>query len=303
MSRGVGVSARIAEAMEPAEPVVVLVTQLGDLWFLGLLVAALYLLGPAAPLPAWNRRRGAALLAAGLLAVAGTGLLKAVFGLPRPPSADTAAYAFGGILGDVYAWAATADGFGFPSGHAAGSTAVYGTVAGLVASRRRRRALWVAGLVVAAVSLSRVALGVHYLADVLAGVLLGLLLAAVAVRWVRRPTVAIGAAVPAAAGWVVVADGDPEAAGVVGLCVGALVAWAGLDERLSAVRTPGRPALAVMVGLGLAVAGATVVAVETGDRPLAVVGGTVGMAVLVALPLAIERIESASLGWSPDGES
>lgn len=65
----------------------------------------------------------------------------------------------------------------FPSGHAAGSTAVYGTVAllvavGLSASARR----WLIGSTAAFVVLvgaSRVVLGVHYPTDVLAGFALG----------------------------------------------------------------------------------------------------------------------------------
>lgn len=292
MSRGPGVSTWLAEALEPAEPLLALLTQTGDTWLLGLLVALLYVLGGSAPLPGWDRRRGAAVLAAGLLAISTTGLLKAAFGLPRPPGAAEPAYAIAGPLGDLYAWTATADGFGFPSGHALGSTAIYGTVAGLVARAARRRAVALAGALIATASLTRVGLGVHYFADVLAGVVVGLVLAALAIRWVRRPGVAIGTAVPIAAGWAVLADNAPDAAGALGLSAGALVAWIALEERLVALPTPrGWTVGALAVG-GAVLAGVTVGAIEVGGSAVAAGVGLVGMALLVALPLALEVVKS-----------
>jgi membrane-associated phospholipid phosphatase len=287
MSRGIAASTTLAEFLEPAEPVFVLLTQLGDLWVLGLLVAVLYLVGPAAPLAGWDRRRGATVLAAGLLAVAVTGLLKAILGLPRPPGADTTAYQFAGTLGDIYTWAGTADGFGFPSGHAVGATAVFGTAAALVGPSQRRRALAVAGGLVAIVSLTRVALGVHYLVDVLAGVIVGLLLVALAVRWARRPTVPIGVAVLAGAGWALLADAAATPVGALGLCVGTGLAWSVLNSRLRTVPRVTGTGLAVLVAAGLVTASATVLLAETGGPVVAGLGGAIGMAVLIALPVGL----------------
>jgi undecaprenyl-diphosphatase len=72
---------------------------------------------------------------------------------------------------------ATAPGNSFPSGHALGSFVVYGALVlvFLAAVPRRWRVLFVAvpALIVAAVGFTRIALGVHYLSDVLAGWLLG----------------------------------------------------------------------------------------------------------------------------------
>lgn len=75
---------------------------------------------------------------------------------------------------------AHADGASFPSGHAltAAATVIVLLVlagrAGLLPRRAARVALWVlAALAVAAVSLSRVLIGVHYPSDVVGGVLLG----------------------------------------------------------------------------------------------------------------------------------
>ncbi len=62
----------------------------------------------------------------------------------------------------------------FPSGHAAGSAAVYGTVAVLVALRLGRQwPIVAASLFAVLVGASRVVLGVHYPTDVLAGLSLG----------------------------------------------------------------------------------------------------------------------------------
>lgn len=71
---------------------------------------------------------------------------------------------------------ATALGASFPSGHALGSAAFYGTAAVLLLPYVRRA--WLLAVAVLAVSLpvaaSRVLLGVHYVSDVTAGLLIGL---------------------------------------------------------------------------------------------------------------------------------
>jgi undecaprenyl-diphosphatase len=69
--------------------------------------------------------------------------------------------------------------FAFPSGHAGGGVAAFGAAAVLVserlASSRARTAVWVtAGVLAAASGISRIALNVHYVSDVLAGWCFGL---------------------------------------------------------------------------------------------------------------------------------
>lgn len=62
--------------------------------------------------------------------------------------------------------------FGMPSGHAQTSVAVWGV---LVSPLRSKAAWWAAGILALLVSFSRLYLGVHFVSDVVAGLLLGLL--------------------------------------------------------------------------------------------------------------------------------
>ena len=76
---------------------------------------------------------------------------------------------------------ATAGGSGFPSGHAQITATLWlGMAWQLWAQRRARWVWWVAGTVTLLVALSRLVLGVHYPLDVLAGLLLGLIFAGLA---------------------------------------------------------------------------------------------------------------------------
>lgn len=92
-----------------------------------------------------------------------TWTLKAIFHRERPSFADPVA---------------TASSFSFPSGHALASLAVYGALVYVFASRN---VLAAAALLVAAIGLSRVYLGAHYLSDVLAGYSAGLALLLLAI--------------------------------------------------------------------------------------------------------------------------
>jgi len=94
---------------------------------------------------------------------AGVNVLKAQFGRPRPDAA------FSELL---------ASGMSFPSGHAAMSAIVFLTLGALLASTRTRTLeqvyiLAAATLMTVLVGTSRIALGVHWATDVLAGWALG----------------------------------------------------------------------------------------------------------------------------------
>lgn len=83
---------------------------------------------------------------------------------------------------------AVAHGYSFPSGHASGSAALWCSVAVLVAGRMPRLvAVAIALVVPLVVAATRVLLGVHFLTDVIAGLVLGAGLA-VGLAVVTRPT-------------------------------------------------------------------------------------------------------------------
>ncbi len=105
-----------------------------------------------------DRRLGARLGALLLLCEAFNVCLKVLFALPRPYWVEAR----------VQAWGQDAS-FGLPSGHAQNAAAVWPFLA------RGRRLRWriAAALLVCGIALSRVLLGVHFVGDVLAGVLIG----------------------------------------------------------------------------------------------------------------------------------
>ena len=128
MSRAVGEFAAVARLPDAAVVVAAVATQLGDVWFLFGLLGLLYWFGEALPAPvALDRRRAAFLVALGLGANATTTTMKEWLRYPRPPGADAAARELvPALLEPPYAAAATATGFGFPSGHALGTAMTLG---------------------------------------------------------------------------------------------------------------------------------------------------------------------------------
>jgi membrane-associated phospholipid phosphatase len=106
-------------------------------------------------------------LGAALLAWLVSLALKVTIGRQRPPVED---------------WAGSAHGFAFPSGHATTSTAGYLVLGFLAAAHLASRRWRVTACIVAAalpflIGLSRVALGVHWPTDVIAGWALGVVIA------------------------------------------------------------------------------------------------------------------------------
>ncbi len=127
-------------------------------WFYVIVIPAVF----------WVWRRGHVRLAVFLVVTTlGGGLLdtivKEAVGRPRPSLVDPVA---------------TAQGKSFPSGHAMSSTVVYGALlmVFLPVIGRRYRPVALAGaiLLVAAIGFTRLALGVHFISDVLGGFVLGL---------------------------------------------------------------------------------------------------------------------------------
>ena len=170
MTRGIG-GIEVLQSLLPSWAIdgLGLLTTLGDTAFLLAVFVALYWF--------YDRDQGAIALViflGGVLLITG---LKTALGLPRPPASLRLV---------------EEGGFGFPSGHAFGATVGFGLLALVLRSPSRpvRVALAVAAVVI--VSTSRVAIGVHYAVDVVAGIAVGLAYLGVAwhVAWPRRDALA-----------------------------------------------------------------------------------------------------------------
>lgn len=132
-----------------------------------------------------------------------SGMAKEFFGLPRPFFADsrvaclergwnTSGAFFARGAGGFFdlparqvidAFRLKGISFGFPSGHTSSAFAVWG---GMAVVFRRRWLAWLAALMIALIAFSRLYLGVHFLADILGGALLGgLVLLAAWLLWRR----------------------------------------------------------------------------------------------------------------------
>jgi len=295
--RTLGVTDTVSGAPDVVVVLFSLLTQLGDAWFLFLSLSLLYWVAPRRVAP--DARRVAALLIAfGLAAATLTLALKTVFALPRPPGATVATPP--GWLPPaghgLFAWAATGDGFGFPSGHALGATVVYGGLAALATAGDRTRRLLAAGSVVSLVALSRLVLGVHFLADVVVGVAFGTGLLWTALRATDRdPTrgFALATAFGVAALAATVATGHPDhAADAVagfGGALGGLLGWYAVERRgVERVRV-GPAALAPTL---LVAGGLWVVATEAGlALPVVAALDLFAVFLVVALPALVDAVE------------
>lgn len=133
-------------------------------------------LGLLLPIMLWRPRLAALLLLSALIATAITHTIKPILDVPRPPAvlAADAMHLIGHRL----------DHGSFPSGHAV--TAF--TMAGLLIVGLRLSAGWSALVLLAATLLgvSRMAVGVHWPTDVLAGSVIGLLSVLLAQHWLNR---------------------------------------------------------------------------------------------------------------------
>ena len=199
-----------------------LLTQLGDPWFLVALLAVLYWRVPA--------ERRDFVLVGGMYLVA-VGLYRSIkqfTALPRPdrPLLDPASVPE--VLRPLYEATAFAGGYGFPSGHATGSATVYLGLAAVLAVGSRRQRFGAAAALVAAIGFSRIALGLHYLVDVLAGFALGGAIVAVAlvVREHRSgPGPVLAAAVVSTATYLAIGGVTSKSLLAVAAALGLAAGW------------------------------------------------------------------------------
>ncbi|SEW14988.1 phosphatase PAP2 family protein [Natrinema salifodinae] len=296
MSRGIGWYEMFREFVpEWAVVVLGLVTQLGDVWFLGALLGVVYWVATE------RRDEAAAVLGLALTGLSLIAGLKHVFALPRPERVLAEVGALPEAIHPLYYATATATGYGFPSGHAMMTTIVYLSLAEYLAvGTRRQRYVGAAGLVTL-VSFSRVGLGVHYVVDVVAGAGVGLAFLLVAWRLLdrypsHRGTVGFALAVTVAGGALVTTDADPDAVLLAGASLGALAGWQlavlarALDTGRGPIRTS-RPlaARAVATVLALASLVAAIAAGWVDFTPLLTGSGALGLVVaaFVATPVLL----------------
>jgi membrane-associated phospholipid phosphatase len=300
MSRGIW----IGEAIQSAVPNLLVVlsgllTLLGDPFTLAVLLVAVY----------WLRESDEQISVVGL-ALAGLALivtLKYTFALPRPtwtPVVETVPWGLEWLLESERA----ADGHGFPSGHAMGSTIAYTLLAITLDVGRRRHRYALAAAVIVVVSLSRVLLGVHYLVDVVAGIALGLVFVVGGRRLLASVetdsgTVALGLAVALCALSVAVSEASRDGLLLLGSALGAFGSWqlVLLDRRyrIGPQATVGTLPLANSYRGWLAVLGLVPLlgALAVGPRsPYAALGALmgIGFGIAVVIPAALRSLAGGS---------
>lgn len=233
--------------------ILALLTQLGDIWFITMLLAILYWFNTP------NQDDIAALAGVWL---AGMGLykgLKEIFGFPRPDQPLLDADLLPWIIQPVYEATAFASGYGFPSGHAVNTTIVYFGLAYILTVSTSRKRFTAAAMIVSTVSFTRLALGVHYLVDVVVGVAVGLsLLAGARALMNRRPadrtTISFGLAIIFSGFFLLTSDFDPDAIFILGASLGSFAGWQLiiLGRELVSVPRPSSAVRPIIVRGGLA---------------------------------------------------
>jgi membrane-associated phospholipid phosphatase len=201
---------------------IALLTQVGGGLFLGLVLTGLY----------WRRREREQVFLVVATYVVGFGLyryLKLVFESPRPEQPLLEVELVPGLVRPLYELTVLPASYGFPSGHATSATIIYVGLAAMVTVGTRRLRYAIAAGAVTLVGFTRVALGVHYLVDIVAGVALGgVLLGAVwGLRRVSRDpqSLVLGLGVLTTGLYAVESGLAFEAVVSVGLAVGLFGGW------------------------------------------------------------------------------
>ncbi|EMA09386.1 PAP2 superfamily protein [Haloarcula vallismortis] len=293
MIRAVGVTEVLSALPGAVVVLFALITQLGDFWFTFLACGLLYWLGPWTPKLGRGLTRDRTAMLVALLAV-GVALvvsLKGLFMLPRPPGAGAATHAelLPAALRGVYESMATGEGFGFPSGHATLSLLVWGGIAWALRVGTRRQRTAAAGTIIALIGLSRLVLGVHYLADILAGFVIAGTAFALALGALKTPERVFGLAAVIAVLGLLVTGVSRDSAGALGVAVAGAAVWSLLGETIP---EPTRRGVGITALLGVVSVG-TFLGVTFGldPSPVAVtLLAGLGTGALLTLPLAGEGL-------------
>lgn len=292
--RGIGLTDVLQRQAElPLVVLFALITQLGDVWFLFLLGGVLYVGGSSVPGWGLDRRRGLFVLALVITYVALIGVFKSVFAAPRPlgagkpPALGWIPSVFEVLFADI----TTAAGPGFPSGHALGSTMVWGGLALVYHRGTYRGRFGVAGVIVALVSVSRLVLGVHYFVDVLAGIVLGVITLGVLYRVAESGT-APGRVLLAsiAIGLVgIFASLGFESVAALGAAIGGWGAWRSFAGTVPDHPGNRRDVLVEFVVLGLAGGLFGGLYALHPPVPITFLGTAIAVGTVVAAPILCER--------------
>ena len=200
--------------------ILALVTRLGDGAVLVAIAVLFYWFGAETD---W-RKRGM-LMAIAVATLSLNAGLKGIFEIPRPFVADPT------LLEE---FAVESPGFSTPSAHAMGAAAVYGGLAAVMDTGKRWQRYLIAAFLIGTIALSRVTLGVHYLGDVILGVVLGLLLIAGALYAVDDSTESVLPMFAFALGVALVSRplGSEEFVTMsIGASAGGLIAWKFIHNR------------------------------------------------------------------------
>ena len=272
------------------------ITLLGDAWFVLVGLAALYWIGPRYV----DDARQVAVVSVGLatLALATVLAFKSATAIPRPAMTPVDPSGLPVVLESFVAGEIDSDGFTFPSGHATAATVVYGSLGLLLSVGRKRLRYLFAAIMIVLISLSRVVLEVHYLRDIIAGMVLGSILVAVGLavgregdRYHPDRVFALGG-VASVIGLVVAMQGSHteevlQAAIGIGTAIGGVVTWQAFGDRL----TDAPPVSTPLAVVGLVVAGGLWIAAYAGVLPTAgaVVASAVAVGTILLLPLVAEQ--------------
>lgn len=293
--RGAGITDVLHASAE--WPIVVLfgvITQLGDGWFLFLLGGSLYVAGDELPRWGIERRRGLFVFGLVVTYVGLIGVLKSVFQLPRPPGAaePVTLQWLPSTLTVVLDSITTADGSGFPSGHALGSTMVWGGLALVLHRGSLKTRIGAASVLVVLISVSRLVLGVHYAVDVVVGIGLGVI-ALGALYWLASSgsepgRIFLVAVVIGILGLFVDVTFDSVAA--TGGAVGGWIMWRGIAETTPAHPSDRREVLVGFLVLGLVAGLFGVLSAVKPPHSFTFFGSAVAVGGAVGAPLLGERL-------------
>ena len=299
-------------------------THLGDGTTITVLAVLLYWFGSER-----NRQSRAMVLAVAVSTLALVAGLKGILEIQRPLYVADPPF---GFAPDEYT------GYSTPSAHSMGAAAVYGALAAVMKVGKRWQRYTVAGFIIAAVALSRVVMGLHYVGDVVSGVVLGLLLVVLALQFRKSrdsvlmmfglalviavagfvlgsrefTTMAVGTSLGGLVGWYLVRDIDADPWGSSLLLLGIAVLpfllvlrvvdrFVTVGVHVEIVGVGEVPFMAFVETLGFAVVFGLVVALPVIAHRLNGTPAVVRLQTL--LPLEGRTVEAESAGEKPETET